>query len=54
MGMEIALGGKCAEESELFFSIIVPNSGEGRENRPQLRCGNTPVQSPILPVMAGA
>lgn len=42
------------EQSASFFSIIVPNSREGRENRPQLRCGNTPVRSPILPVMAGA
>jgi hypothetical protein len=36
----------------LFY--LCPGSGEGRENRPQLRCGNVSIQTHTLRTNAGA
>jgi hypothetical protein len=48
-----AAGGTLADGS-LFFFNFCPGSGEGRENRPQLRCGNVSNQTHTLRTNAGA
>ena len=49
-----AVAGRTVADGSLFFLNFCPGSGEGRENRPQLRCGNVSNQTHTLRTNAGA
>jgi hypothetical protein len=49
----VAAAGRTLADGSLFFLNFCPGSGEGRENRPQLRCGNVSNQTHTLRTNAG-